>query len=644
MSQVVDIHEAIHIEVPDGSVREFPFNTTPLEIVEQIDRNLAKNAVAVRFSGRLIDLTDPLSSDGKLEIVEPDSPDGISIYWHSTSHLMAQAVKRIWRDAKIAIGPSIDTGFYYDIDLDVTLSPDDLKRIEEEMRTIIQEDFPVTGEYLSKQDAIRLFKERHEDYKLEIINGIDENDAIKVYHQGEFSDLCRGPHLPSTGRIKHFKLISLAGAYWRGDERNKMLQRIYGISFPTEKQLADHLTFLEEVKKRDHRKLGKELDLFSFQREAPGFVFWHSRGMVIYNEIVNYWREVHEREGYLEIKTPIILNEELWHKSGHWDNYKDNMYFTKVDNEGYAIKPMNCPGGLLVYKNQMHSYRDLPIKLSELGLVHRHEKSGVLHGLLRVRQFNMDDAHIYCTPGQLKDEIISVITLVYEIYNTFGFKDILVELSTRPEKSIGSRELWDHAESVLAGTLEELEISFKINKGEGAFYGPKIDFHIKDCLSRLWQCGTVQVDFSMPDRLGATYINQSGQKETPVMIHRAILGSLERFIGILIEHYGGDMPLWLSPDQVVLIPVSEKHHTFAAEVFSKIKEHKFRVLLDDRNEKVGYKIRENELRKIPYMCILGDREVASGELSVRRRLKGDLGTMDIQSFLKVLTDERRQRQ
>ncbi|MFC1557656.1 threonine--tRNA ligase [candidate division KSB1 bacterium] len=643
MSTVITSEKVIEIEFPDGSKNEFPINSTPLDIAEHISGKLAKEALIARFNGELIDLTVPLRESGSLEILTFDSSEGKEVYWHSSSHLMAQAVKRLWPQAMIAIGPPVDTGFYYDIDLDISLTNDDLRTIEAEMKKIIKEDLPVSGREVTKEEALDIFDRRKENYKKEIISLIPDGDLIKVYSQGEFTDLCRGPHLASTGKIKHFQLTSLAGAYWRGDERNQMLQRIYGVAFPKEKQLKDYEKFLEESRKRDHRKLGKELDLFSFHQEAPGFVFWHGNGLKTYNEILKYWREVHEREDYIEINTPIILNEELWHRSGHWDNYKENMYFTEIDKQVYAVKPMNCPGGLLVYKNRMYSYKDLPVKMGELGLVHRHEKSGVLHGLMRVRQFTQDDAHVYCMESQVKDEVIKIIKLVFEIYNAFGFEDIFVELSTKPEKSIGSDEIWDISEQKLAEALDDLEIDYKVNKGEGAFYGPKIDFHIKDCLRRMWQCGTIQLDFSMPERLGASYIDSESRKQTPVMIHRAILGSIERFMGILIEQYGGDLPLWLAPEQVVLIPVSEKHHEYAKNLYEQFKKAQLRVRIDTRSEKVGYKIRDNELKKIPCMCILGDREVESGTVSVRRRFKGDLGTMEVDSLIEELTNERRLR-
>ena len=644
MNTVAEAKKTITIQFPDGGKRGFDANSSPLNVAKDIGNRLYKDTVGAKFNNELVDINAPLGEDGKLELLTFDSPEGKEIFWHSTSHLMAQAIKRIWSQAQLAIGPPIENGFYYDIDLDVSLTPEDLSTIESEMRKIVKENLQIEGEEIDSKKGIALFKERKEEYKLDILKRINREDTIKVYSQGEFTDLCRGPHVPSTGKLKHFKLTSLAGAYWRGDERNKMLQRIYGVSFPKEKQLKEYLELLENAKKRDHRKIGKALDLFSFQPEAPGFVFWHGKGMVIYNEILDYWRHVHEREEYQELKTPVILSDQLWRKSGHWDHYKDNMYFTSIDEKDYAIKPMNCPGGLLVFNNSMWSYKDFPLKLAELGLVHRHEKSGVLHGLFRVRQFTQDDAHVYCTREQMKKEIENIINITLEIYETFGFTNTFIEMSTRPDDSIGSQENWDYSEKVLEEALNSLDISYKINEGEGAFYGPKIDFHIRDCLGRRWQCGTIQLDFSMPERLGATFVNKNGEKETPVMIHRAILGSIERFIGILIEHYAGDFPLWLAPVQIVLIPVSERHHEFSKKVYDSFKEKRFRVKLDDRNEKVGYKIRDNELNKIPYMLVIGDKEIESNRLSVRHRLQQDLEQMTIDDFLTKVSDERRLRQ
>jgi len=555
---------------------------------------------------------------------------------------MAQAVKALYPDTQLGIGPSISNGFYYDFHTTTSLNEADLPKIESKMKNIIQADQSFVRRVLSKKEALTLFQEKGESFKLELINDIPEEE-VTVYENGNFIDLCRGPHVPSTGYIKHFKLLSVAGAYWRGDERNPVMQRIYGVAFPDHQALEEHLQKLEEAKKRDHRRLAKELDLFSFHPEGPGFPFWHPNGMVIYNEIVSYMREVLTRYGYQEIKTPLILNEELWHRSGHWDNYKENMYFTTIEDKSYAVKPMNCPGGLLVYKNRPHSYRDLPLKLSEMGLVHRHEKSGVLHGLFRVRQFAQDDAHVFCTNEQMEDEICELIDLVDEVYHTFGYDNFKLELSTRPKKSIGTAEMWDRAEEALRRALERKDVFHQVNQGEGAFYGPKIDYHIQDSLGRLWQCGTIQVDFSMPERFDLEYVGPDGEKHRPVMIHRAILGSVERFIGILIEHVEGAFPVWLAPVQCVVVPISEKHSEYAHQVFKTIVESGIRCRIDERSEKVGYKIRETETKKVPYVCIVGDKEANNRTVSVRKRKKGDLGEKVLPNFLKQIQNEIRRR-
>ena len=578
-----------------------------------------KGVIAARFNGNLIDLKAAIFEDGVLEPITFDSKDGKSIYWHSTAHLLAQAVKRIYGDkVKIAIGPSTEDGFYYDFDIDKPFTPEDLQVIEDEMQKIKQQGLPIERIEMKKEEAYRLFREMGEDYKLQILDEI-EDDVVSCYKQGEFIDLCRGPHLEDTGKIGAFKLLSVAGAYWRGDENNKMLQRIYGISFPKKSMLDEYIKLREEARKRDHRVLGRELDLFSFDEHAPGIPFWHHKGTIIYNEIINYWREVHYRENYLEIKTPFILDEELWHKSGHWENYKENMYFTTIENRKFAIKPMNCPGGLLVYKKNMYSYRDLPLRVSEIGTVHRYEKSGVLSGLLRVRAFTQDDAHIFCEEDDLKSEIIGVIKLIFEIYKTFGFEDYTVELSTRPEKSIGSDEMWERAESSLKSALEELGIEYGINPGEGAFYGPKIDFHIKDVLNRYWQCGTIQVDFSMPERFDITYIGRDGKKHRPVMVHRAILGSIERFTAILIEHYGGAFPVWLSPVQIRLISVSDEFNAKVKEIYNIFRQAKIRVDMDITSDTVSYKVRKAIKEKLPYFGVIGKKEIQNNTISLRKR-------------------------
>jgi len=626
----------------DGKQKSFDQGVTLLEIVKEIYPGTYPQILAAVVDNQAMDLSTTIERDVTLRFLTSSDPEGIQIFWHSASHIMAQAVKTFYPEALLGIGPAISNGFYYDFSLEESLNENDLPKIEAKMRKIVNEDQPFVRKILSKDKAAALFKERKERFKLELIQDIPDK-KVSVYENGNFVDLCRGPHVPSTGYIKHFKLLSVAGAYWRGDERNPVMQRIYGVAFLEEKALEDHLHKLEEAKKRDHRRLARELDLFSFHPEGPGFPFWHPNGMVIYNAITEYVRVVLAKHGYQEIKTPIILNVELWHRSGHWDNYKENMYFTTIDNDSYAIKPMNCPGGLLVYKSRPHSYRDLPLKLSEMGLVHRHEKSGVLHGLFRVRQFTQDDAHVFCMTEQMEDEIIKLIDLINEIYHTFGYEHFQIELSTRPAKSIGTDEMWEKAEEALIHALERKGVSYQTNPGEGAFYGPKIDYHIQDSLGRMWQCGTIQVDFSMPERFNLEYIGSDGEKHRPVMIHRAILGSVERFIGILIEHVGGAFPLWLAPTQCIILPISEKHHKYAEEIFKIIAEEGIRVAVDDRSEKVGYKIREAEARKIPYMCIVGDKEKNNQTISVRKRKEGDIGEIYLKKFIEKIQDEIKRR-
>ena len=641
MEKVLTAESKVELKLQDGRILNVEKGKKPVDILEEIDRNLSRKAVAVKINGELKDLTSELERGGDLEIITFESSAGMEIFWHSSAHLMAHAVKRLFPDAKLGFGPALPNGFYYDIDFGDSITAEDLIQIEAEMKKISEENLPIKREILKKDNAKELFRSLNEDYKLEYIDELE--DDLTVYRQGDFVDLCRGPHLPSTGKFNHFKLLSIAGAYWRGDERNPMLQRIYGISYPDSKGLKNYLRLIEEAKKRDHRKIGKELDLFSFHQEAPGFPFWHPKGMIISNEIINYWRRVHKRDNYLEINTPIILNKELWHRSGHWKNYRKNMYFTKIDGKGYAVKPMNCPGGLLLFKEKLWSYKDFPVKFAELGLVHRHEKAGVLHGLFRVRQFTQDDAHIYCLFEQVEDEVINAINLLIEIYSTFGFKEYIVELSTKPRKSIGSARDWNVAEECLENALKKSSLNYKINKGEGAFYGPKIDFHITDCLKRTWQCGTIQVDFSMPKRFKLEYVTKSGSKKRPVMIHRALLGSIERFVGVLIEHYAGDLPLWLAPTQIVIIPVGEKHHEYALKIENVLKDNEFRVNNDLRNEKVGYKIRESEITKTNYMLIGGDKEVEDETVSVRKRKKGDIGVMKITEFIDLIKEEREEK-
>ncbi|MBE0467630.1 MAG: threonine--tRNA ligase, partial [Candidatus Desulforudis sp.] len=554
------------------------------------------------------------------------------VYRHSTSHILAQAVKRLYPEARLAIGPAIADGFYYDFDVPRTFTPEDLERIEREMEAIVAADLPFERFELPRDQALQLVRRAGEEYKAELISGLGPDEVISFYRQGEFVDLCAGPHVPSTGRIKAFKLLSVAGAYWRGDERNKMLQRIYGTSFPKASLLKDHLFRLEEAKRRDHRKLGVELDLFSVHESGPGFPFFHPKGMVLRNQLEDFWRHEHAKNGYQEIRTPIILRQELWERSGHWDHYKENMYFTSIDDENYAIKPMNCPGGILVYRSKLHSYRELPIRLGELGLVHRHELSGVLHGLMRVRCFTQDDAHIYCRPGQVEEEIVRIIDLTEYFYREiFGF-DYHVELSTKPEKAMGSDEVWELATNALRGALETRGLKYKVNEGDGAFYGPKIDFHLRDCLGRTWQCGTIQVDFLMPEKFELHYIGEDGERHRPVMIHRVIYGSLERFIAILTEHFAGAFPVWLAPVQARVFPITDRHGPYAREVTETLGRAGIRVEFDGRNEKVGYKIREAQVQKIPYMLVVGDRELESGTVAVRHRAEGDLGAMTLDAF------------
>jgi threonyl-tRNA synthetase len=551
---------------------------------------------------------------------------------------MAQAVKDLFPEARLGIGPAIDGGFYYDFDVENPFGPEDLAAIEGRMQEIIKADLPLIREELSRDQATKVFQDLGETYKVELIDDL-EDDKVSTYAQDGFRDLCRGPHVPSTGRIGHVKLLGVAGAYWRGDERNAVLQRIYGIGYPEKAKLKEHLKRLEEAKKRDHRKLGKQMDLFSFHPQAPGFPFWHDKGTVIYDECVQFWTQLHRRDGYQLVKTPLMLCEELWHCSGHWENYREAMYGTEIDGTSYAVKPMNCPGGLLIYNSSPRSYRDFPLKMAELGLVHRHEKHGVLHGLFRVRQFTQDDAHIFCLPEQAEEQVIEVIDLAYEIYHTFGFQDIYVELSTKPKKSIGSDEVWVKAETALRNALGQKGIRFDVSPGAGAFYGPKIDFHIEDSLARRWQCGTIQLDFSMPERFELEYVGSDGEKHRPVMIHRALFGSLERFIGILVEHYGGDFPLWLAPVQARVMPISREHMDYAVQVTEKLKLDGLRVELDKRDEKIGYKIRDAETCKIPYMLVVGEREAADGTVALRRRRGGQEGAFDLTDIVSRFKEE-----
>ncbi len=608
------------------------------DIIDIFPESLRGDIIAIYIDNILYDFHTPIRGGGVVNLIKIGDPRALDILRHSTSHVMAQAVKRLFKDVKLAIGPSIKDGFYYDFDFSDGISADDLPKIEEEMKKIIEEDQPFERFTKPRDEAIKYFEELGEVYKVELIESLEKEEEISFYRNGDFVDLCRGPHIPSTGYIKAFKLLNLAGAYWRGDERNPMLTRIYGTSFFSKADLEKYLNMIEEAKKRDHRKLGKELELFSFHEEGPGFPFWLPNGMVIKNNLLDFWREEHRKAGYVEVQTPILLKKDLWVRSGHWDNYRENMYLTEIDDYPFAIKPMNCPGGMLIYKEKIHSYRDLPMRVAEIGHVHRHEKSGVLQGLFRVRSFTQDDAHIFMLPTQIEEEIIGVIELTERIYSKFGFTYTL-ELSTRPEKSIGTDEQWEIATSGLENALKRLNKEYTVNPGEGAFYGPKIDFHLEDCLGRLHQCATIQVDMSLPERFDLTYVDKDGTEKRPVVIHRAILGSLERFIGILIEHYGGRFPVWLSPVQVIVLPIADRHVDRASEIAKALFESGVRVEIDSRNEKLGYKMREAEVKKIPYILIVGDKEVESGRVSVRRGGKGDIGSFSVKDFLERIGEE-----
>jgi len=601
------------------------------------ERGIDGDVIAVKIDGKMYDLDALVEEDATIEPVRVDSPEGIEILRHSASHIMAQAVYRLYPGTKYGVGPAIENGFYYDMDVPVAITEEDLPKIEDEMKRIASEAIPFERLVMSKEEAMRLFQERGDVYKLEILRDI-EDDTVSLYRVGEFIDLCRGPHVPNTSYVKHFKLLSLAGAYWRGDERNPMLTRIYGTAFPSEEDLLAYLTKIEEAKRRDHRRIGKELDLFSLQNEAPGFPFFHPKGVVILNTLVDFWRKVHIQRGYQEIKTPLILDQDLWIRSGHWDHYRENMYFTEIDEKPFAIKPMNCPGGILVYKTQLRSYRDLPLKLAELGVVHRHERSGVLHGLMRVRCFTQDDAHIFTSEEHIKEEITDIMEMVQYIYGVFGFP-YHIELSTRPENAMGDKVLWDKAEQALQEALEDRGVEYKLNPGDGAFYGPKIDFHLEDCIGRTWQCGTIQLDFQMPEKFDITYIGPDGEPHRPVMIHRTILGSLERFLGILIEQYAGAFPYWLAPVQVKILPVSDEHLPYAKKVASALQKKDVRIEVDLKEGTLGKKIRDAQMQKIPYMLIIGNREVEKGVVSVRDRSKGDLGSMSLEALVELLGNE-----
>ncbi|MEW6771733.1 MAG: threonine--tRNA ligase [Bacillota bacterium] len=628
---------------PDGNRREFPDGVTAADVLRELGQRLQKEALVARVNGRVVDLAAPLPPEAQIEFLTFADEEGREVYRHSSAHILAQAVKRLYPEARLAIGPAISDGFYYDFDVPRPFTPEDLERIEAEMEQIIKADLPLVRFELSREEAREMFQAAGEDYKVEIIEELPPEAVISCYRQGEFVDLCAGPHVPSTGYIRAVKLLSVAGAYWRGDERNKMLQRIYGTSFPKKSLLEEHLHRLEEAKRRDHRRLGAELDLFSVREEGPGFPFFHPKGMVLRNELESFWREEHRRRGYQEIRTPILLRRELWERSGHWDHYKENMYFTAIDEQPYAIKPMNCPGCILLYQRRVHSYRELPIRMGEMGLVHRHELSGVLHGLMRVRSFTQDDAHIFCREDQVKDEILGIIDIVDYFYReVFGF-DYHVELSTKPEKAMGDDAIWDLATAALREALEARSFPYKVNEGDGAFYGPKIDFHLRDCLGRTWQCGTIQLDFLMPEKFDLFYIGEDGERHRPVMLHRVVFGSLERFIAILTEHFAGAFPVWLAPVQVRVLPIADRHAPYAAEVTRFLEEAGVRVELDARSEKVNYKIREAQVQKVPYMLVVGDKEAAGRTVAVRHRAEGDLGPATPETFRERILEEIRSR-
>ena len=626
------------ITLKDGSVMELANGMAVIDIAKELSEGLARVATSAKVNGELVDLRTVVDSDAELEILTFDSEDGKGAFNHTASHIMAQAVKRLYPKTKLAIGPSIANGFYYDLDRETPFVAEDLEKIEAEMKKIVKEGLALERSTKSREDAIAYFKEKDEPYKVELVEDLPEGEEISFYSQGEFTDLCAGPHLMSTKAVKAFKLTSLAGAYWRGDEKNKMLTRIYGVAYPKKAQLEEYLHMMGEAKKRDHRKLGKELGLFMMAEEGPGFPFFLPKGMVLKNTLLDYWRELHKKNGYVEISTPIILSRHLWENSGHWDHYKDNMYATVIDGEDYAVKPMNCPGGMLVYKAEPHSYKDLPLRAAEIGLVHRHEKSGQLHGLMRVRCFNQDDAHIFMTPEQIRDEIKGVAKLIDEVYSLFGFK-YHVELSTRPEDSMGSDEDWELATDGLRGALDDLGLDYIVNEGDGAFYGPKIDFHLEDSIGRTWQCGTIQLDMQMPQRFELEYVGADGEKHRPIMIHRVAFGSIERFIGILIEHFAGAFPTWLAPVQVKVLPISDKYMEYGKKVLEELNEVGIRAEIDQRAEKIGYKIRETQMQKIPYMLVVGAKEEESGVVSVRSRFAGDEGQKSLADFIAAVKEE-----
>ncbi len=616
----------------DGSKLEMPEGCKIEEVAQKISAGLARASLAARLDGEIVEMNHVADKGGKIEFLTFEDEDGRKVYRHTASHVLAQAVKRLYPNTKLAIGPAIDNGFYYDFDTEIPFTADVLEKLEAEMKKIIKEDLPLVRSVKPREEAVKYMEQKGEPYKVELINDLPEGSVVSFYTQGDFTDLCAGPHLASTGKLKAIKLTSCTGAYWRGNEKNKMLSRVYGTAFPKQSELDEHLARIEEAKKRDHRRLGKELGIFALLEEGPGFPFFLPKGMIVKNTLIDYWRKIHTREGYQEISTPIMLRRELWETSGHWDHYKNNMYTTTIDDNEFAVKPMNCPGGMLVYKLEPRSYKDLPMRLGELGIVHRHEKSGEMHGLMRVRCFTQDDAHIFMTPDQITSEIKGVVRLINEVYNVFGFK-YHVELSTMPEDHLGSLEDWEAATNGLRAALDEMNMPYVVNEGDGAFYGPKIDFHLEDSLGRTWQCGTIQLDFQLPMRFEAEYTGSDGEKHRPIMIHRVCFGSIERFIGILIEHFAGAFPTWLAPVQVKLLPISDRQHDYAAEVAKKLTAAGIRVETDTRNEKIGYKIREAQLEKVPYMLVLGDKECESGTIAVRSRKNGDMGTEALDKFI-----------
>lgn len=629
---------SIKVKLNDGSLREVEENSSVLDLANSISRNLGKNAIVGEVNNTLVDLSHKLKDNDEVNILTTDNEKAVEVLRHSISHIMAQAVKRLYKDAKLAIGPSIENGFYYDFDIENPLTVEDLEKIEQEMNNIINENLKFERMDVSREEALKLMEERNEPYKVELINDLPEGEKISLYKQGDYVDLCRGPHIPSTKYVKAFKLTSVAGAYWRGNEKNKMFQRVYGVAFKDKTSLETYLHNLEEAKKRDHRKLGKELKLFTFAEEGPGFPFFLPKGVILKNTLIDFWRKLHYEAGYVEVETPIMLNKKLWETSGHWYHYKENMYTSMIDGEEFALKPMNCPGGMLVYKSEAHSYRDFPMRVGELGRVHRHELSGALHGLMRVRAFTQDDAHIFMLPDQIKSEIKGVVELIDKVYSKFGFK-YHVELSTRPEDSMGSDEEWNLAEDSLKGALEELNLDFIVNEGDGAFYGPKIDFHLEDSIGRTWQCGTIQLDFQLPQRFELEYVGSDGEKHRPIVIHRVIFGSIERFIGILIEHFAGKFPTWLAPVQVKVLPISDKFNDYSEQIKNELEKNGIRVEMDYRNEKIGYKIRESRNERVPYIVVVGEKEENEKKISLRSRKNGDEGSLELKELIDRINDE-----